>query len=369
MRYIISGGGTGGHIYPAIAIAKAVEKIDADAEILFVGAENRMEMEKVPQASYKIIGLPVAGFSRSNIFSNFKVGLLLLKSLRKAKKIIQEFNPDVAVGVGGYASGPVLKKAQKYGVPTILQEQNSYAGVTNKLLAKNAKAICVAYENMDKFFPAERIILTGNPLRESIKSYKTLSKKSAKNTLGFNCDRKLVVAIGGSLGARTINESIKAALPSIIENGADVLWQTGKRFFEEYQAISENYSSDRVKIVPYIENMETVYAAADIIISRAGASTISEIQYIGKPAVLIPSPNVAEDHQRKNAESLSSIQAAVTLLDKDAVSQMPEIITELIKNEDKLRMMSENVKKLSKPDADVEIAHIIFEIAQRNSKQ
>lgn len=364
MKYIISGGGTGGHIFPAIAIGKAIERLDPEADILFVGAENRMEMEKVPAAGFRIVGLPVAGFNRKNPFKNIQVILKLYKSLRKAKKVIKDFEPDVAIGVGGYASGPILKEAQKRKIPTLIQEQNSYAGVTNKLLAKNADRICVAYKGMEKFFPPEKILLTGNPLRpEIIEALKT-DKKEAKFNLGFDRDRILVVSVGGSLGALSMNEAVRNSLDTIRNSGANLLWQTGKRYFPEYGNFSADEKGCKIKIVPFLEDMGTVYAAADIIVSRAGASTISELQYLGKAAVLIPSPNVAEDHQRKNAEALSDVNAAVTVPDTSSSKELPEVLKELIGNKGKVDEISSNIKYLSKPDADEVIARMAIDLAE-----
>lgn len=366
MRYIVSGGGTGGHIFPALAIAKAIAKADKDARILFVGAENRMEMELVPAEGFDIVGLPVAGFSRSNPLKNFKVLLKLYKSMKKARKIIADFQPDVAVGVGGYASGPILKAAQKKGIPTVIQEQNSYAGVTNKLLAKKADRICVAYDNMDKFFPAEKITKTGNPLRPEIKNAGTIDSAEAKKKLGFNPNKPLVVALGGSLGARSVNEAMKASVKSILDKGGQVLWQTGKRFYDEYKDLDFGAPDGQVQIVPFVKGMDNLYAATDLLISRAGASTISEIQYLGIPAVLIPSPNVAEDHQRKNAEALSGFGAAVTVLDAEAVEKLPQTIADLLDDKQRMLEISKKVKAMGIGTADEKIADLVIKLGNRN---
>lgn len=363
MKYIISGGGTGGHIFPAIAIGKAIERLDPESEILFVGAEKRMEMEKVPAAGFEIVGLPVAGFNRKNPFKNIKVVYKLYKSLQKAKKIIKDFKPDVAIGVGGYASGPILKEAQKRGIPTLIQEQNSYAGVTNKLLAKKADKICVAYDGMEKFFPAEKITNTGNPLRPSIIEAKKIDKKEAKKKLGFKTDTPLVVCVGGSLGALSINEAMKKSLDGLKESGVNLLWQTGKRYHADYDIYNYEDKNTKISVVPFLEDMGNVYAAADIVVSRAGASTISELQFLGKPSILIPSPNVAEDHQRKNAESLSQINAAVMIPDAEASESLPKILKELIKDSRKLTDISENVLKMSKTGADENIARMAIDLA------
>lgn len=369
MKYIISGGGTGGHIFPAIAIGKAIERLDPDAEILFVGAENRMEMEKVPQAGFNIIGLPVAGFNRSKLHKNFAVILKFIKSLTKAKNIIKDFQPDIAIGVGGYASGPVLKAAQRKGIPTLLQEQNSYAGVTNKMLSEKADAICVAYDDMDRFFPADKIIKTGNPLRPNILEAMTLEKKAAKEKLGFNPAYPLVVVIGGSLGALSVNRAIAASLKSIVDAGASILWQTGKSYYEDFKKEADGFISDRVQIMPFINDMATVYGAADILISRAGASTISEIQCLGIPSVLIPSPNVAEDHQRKNAEALANVDAAIFVPDKDAQTTLTELLPELIKDTERLKRLADNARLMGQKDSDEKIAGIAIEIALKRKAE
>ena len=315
MKVLVSGGGTGGHIFPAISIANAVRRRHPDAEILFVGAEGRMEMERVPAAGYEIVGLPVAGFDRKRLWRNIGVLLKLYRSMRRAKKVLREFRPDIAVGVGGYASGPMLKEAQKAGVPTLIQEQNSYAGVTNKLLAAKAGKICVAYDGMERFFPAERIVKTGNPVRNDIVTNR-LRRDEAKRELGFNPNRLLVVAVGGSLGARTINDSMKEAVKGWLDAGVSVLWQTGRLYADECRQAVADIKDENLVVEPFVGRMDLVYRAADLIVSRAGASTISEIQLAGVPSVLIPSPNVAEDHQRKNAEALAKKGAAEMILDK-----------------------------------------------------
>lgn len=365
MKYIISGGGTGGHIFPAIAIGKALKKIDPEAELLFVGAENRMEMERVPKAGFNIVGLPVAGFNRKNPFKNIPVVFKLFKSLYRSRKIIRDFMPDIAIGVGGYASGPILKEAQRRHIPTVLQEQNSYAGVTNKMLAKRADAICVAYNGMDKFFPKDRIRLTGNPLRESISKVKEIGKEDAKGALGFNPNKKLLAIIGGSLGALTINESISDGIQKLLNSGCSILWQTGKRYYETYKHLVNESNKERLHIVPFIENIDIVYAAADLLISRAGATTISEIQCLGLPAILVPSPNVAEDHQRKNAEALSTRNAAITILDKYAMDKLVSQAIGLLNDESRLQELSDNVREMRIVGSDETIARIIVEIAKQ----
>lgn len=362
MKALISGGGTGGHIFPALSIANAIRRKYPDAEILFVGALGRMEMERVPAAGYKIIGLPVAGFDRKRPWRNFKVLLKLWKSMRLANKVLRDFRPDICVGVGGYASGPMLKAAQKKGIPTLIQEQNSYAGVTNKLLGAKAGAICVAYEGMDRFFPADRIHLTGNPVRHEIATA-SATPEEAKKELGFDTDRPLVVVVGGSLGARTVNEAMIASLGKILEAGACVLWQTGKlyadRCTEASKAIVEKYGPERVKVTPFVSRMDLVYRGADLMVSRAGASTISEIQLTGVPAILVPSPNVAEDHQRKNAQALASRDAAVMILDKDCVATLGDEVVALLNDPDRRKALGANALKMALPDADSKIlSHI-----------
>jgi len=351
-KILISGGGTGGHIFPALSIANAVKRRYPDADILFVGAIGRMEMERVPAAGYPIEGLPVAGFDRKRLWRNFGVLWKLWKSLRKARKIIREFKPDIAIGVGGYASGPVLKQAQKYGIPTLLQEQNSYAGVTNKLLAAKAKAICVAYDGMERFFPAEVIVKTGNPVRKDLGDC-SMTQSEAKSRLGFAPSDPLVLAVGGSLGARTVNEAIAASLPMLRDKGISLLWQTGRYGAPQFQAMAENY--DNVRATTFISEMDVAYRAADLVVSRAGAGTISELQNLGKASILIPSPNVAEDHQRHNAEALSTKGAAVMIPDADAVALLPETIIRLIGNPGEREKLSNEIGKMALRHADEKI--------------
>lgn len=361
-KILVSGGGTGGHIFPALSIANALVRRDANTEVLFVGAENRMEMERVPAAGYKIIGLPVSGFDRRRLWRNVKVLYRLFKSMRLAKKVLREFTPDIAIGVGGYASGPMLKAAQKRGIPTLIQEQNSYAGVTNKLLAQKADAICVAYDNMQRFFPSEKIIMTGNPVRSDILNVKH-SQSEAKTLLGFDPNRPLVLVVGGSLGARTINDSMALALDKITAAKASVLWQTGKLYAAECCPKAQGYQT--VKALPFISDMGIAYRAADIIVSRAGASTISELQLLGKPAILVPSPNVAEDHQRKNAQALADKNAAVMILDADCRNRLADEVVALLSNEDQRNQMSENVLKMALRDADEKIVDTIYKILNK----
>lgn len=363
LRILISGGGTGGHIFPAVSIAGAMQRRHPDAEILFVGALGRMEMERVPAAGYRITGLPVAGFDRKRLWRNFGVLLKLWRSLRKARKVLRKFSPDIAVGVGGYASGPTLKAAQRRGIPTLLQEQNSYAGVTNKLLAKKAGAICVAYEGMERFFPADKIILTGNPVRRAV-TEGTADRATARRSLGFDPERPLVLVVGGSLGARTINESVADSLDAWTAAGAQVLWQTGRLYADECRAVAQGHPD--VKATDFISDMATAYAAADIVVSRAGAGTISELQLLGKCAVLVPSPNVAEDHQRRNAEALSSRGAAVTVLDADARSQLTGTVRTLLDDPDRRAALEKECGKMALRDADEKIADRIDSLIMQN---
>ncbi|MDE6513620.1 MAG: undecaprenyldiphospho-muramoylpentapeptide beta-N-acetylglucosaminyltransferase [Muribaculaceae bacterium] len=360
-RFLISGGGTGGHIFPALSIANALRRRMPDCEILYVGAEGRMEMERVPAAGYEIIGLPVAGFDRKRLWRNIPVLFKLWKSLRLARKTVRDFRPDCAIGVGGYASGPTLKAAQKAGVPTLLQEQNSYAGVTNKLLAAKAKAICCAYSGMERFFPADAIVMTGNPVRADLLSCPK-SMAEAKTALGFDPEKPLVLVVGGSLGARTINEAMARALPAIAETGAQVMWQTGKLYLNEFAPIAAQFPA--VKASAFISDMAVAYRAADLVVSRAGAGTISELQLLGKPAVLVPSPNVAEDHQRKNAEALVREGAARMILDADARHALGPAVVDLLADADARATLGANAAKMALTDADEKIVDKILEICK-----
>lgn len=362
MKVIISGGGTGGHIFPALSIANALRRRMPECEILYVGALGRMEMERVPAAGYEIVGLPVAGFDRKRIWRNVSVLIKLWESMRLARKTVKDFAPDIAIGVGGYASGPTLKAAQKLGVPTLLQEQNSYAGVTNKLLAKKAKAICCAYPGMERFFPSESIVLTGNPVRADLMQC-TLTQAEAKTKLGFDSEKPLVLVVGGSLGARTINESLGAALKQITATGAQVMWQTGKLYIEEFAPIAAECKG--VKASAFISDMAVAYRAADLVVSRAGAGTISELQLLGKAAILVPSPNVAEDHQRKNAEALSMRSAAVMILDADARQMLGEEVCSLLGDEAKRRDLAKNALAMALTGADEKIVDKILEICKK----
>ena len=361
-KILISGGGTGGHIFPALSIANALKRRDPNTEILFVGAENRMEMERVPAAGYKIIGLPVCGFDRKRLWRNVKVLFKLWQSMRRARKILRDFQPDIAIGVGGYASGPMLKEVQKKGIPTLLQEQNSYAGVTNKLLAKNAGAICVAYDAMDRFFPAEKIVLTGNPVRANILNCE-LTQEEAKKQLGFDPQKKLLLIVGGSLGARTINESVANALDEILETGTQVMWQTGKIYIEDYKQMTEDKQG--VLATAFISDMNIAYRAADLVVSRAGAGTISELQLLGMPVILVPSPNVAEDHQRKNAQALEKQNAAVMILDVDCRTKLASEVNRLLADDMSRKSLSQNIKKMALINADEKIVDKIYELLKK----
>ncbi len=357
-RVLISGGGTGGHIFPAVAIANILRD-RLGAEILFVGADNRMEMEKVPAAGYDIIGLPVAGFDRRHLLRNFPVLLKLRRSIAKARRIVKDFRPDIAIGVGGYASGPTLKAAQKAGVPTLLQEQNSYPGVTNKLLAKHASKICVAYQEADRFFPADKIVLTGNPVRKDILD-SGMPPAEARKRFGLSPDRETVLFVGGSLGALTINESVEAGIRSLVDAGLQVIWQTGKNFGDRAEKAAE--AMPGVVATPFISDMAGAYAAATLVVARAGAGTISELELLGKPCILVPSPNVAEDHQTKNALALSTRGAALLVTDADSRSELIGKVIELAGNRTKLGEMSANISRLALRDSDSKIADEVVKI-------
>ena len=364
LRVIVSGGGTGGHIFPAVSIANAIKAEYPDAEILFVGAEGRMEMQRVPAAGYKIIGLPIAGFDRKNLLKNVVVLYKIAKSQWKARKIIKEFRPHVVVGVGGYASGPTLKTAGQMGIPTLIQEQNSYAGVTNKLLAKSAKKICVAYDGMERFFPAEKIIKTGNPVRQNLLDAK-VTKAEATESFGLDPKKHTVLVIGGSLGARTVNESILQHIEDIREaKDVQFIWQTGKYYSEEiHMALAKEDPVENMKVTDFISNMDNAYAAADLVISRAGASSISELCLLKKPCILVPSPNVAEDHQTKNALALSTKGAAIFVKDSDARNELIPLALKTVVDDAQLASLSENVGKLAYHDSAKKIADEVVKLA------
>jgi UDP-N-acetylglucosamine--N-acetylmuramyl-(pentapeptide) pyrophosphoryl-undecaprenol N-acetylglucosamine transferase len=360
-KVIISGGGTGGHIFPAISIANALRNLDPEIDILFVGAEGRMEMEKIPAAGYNIVGLPVAGFNRKNLFKNLAVLIKLLKSLSLARRIIRDYKPDVVVGVGGYASGPVLRQAGKLGIPILIQEQNSYAGIANKLLAKKASVICVAYDGMEKYFPGEKIIKTGNPVRQSFDNLGNL-REEACSFFGFNNKIPVVLVLGGSLGAGSINRSLSENLPVMINSDCQWIWQTGKFYYEDVNALVSVSSSGNITVRDFINRMDYAYAAADIIISRSGAGTISELCLVGKPVILVPSPNVAEDHQTKNALALSGKNAAILVPDNQAVSRIVQEAVALIKNIEKRKMLADNILKMAEKGADIKIASEVMKL-------
>lgn len=346
IRLIVSGGGTGGHIFPALSIANAVKAKCPEAEILFVGAENRMEMQRVPAAGYPIIGLPVSGFDRKNLLKNIAVLWRLMKSRRKARAIIRDFRPHVAVGVGGYASGPTLKEAGAMGIPTLLQEQNSYAGVTNKLLAKQAACICVAYEGMERFFPKEKIKLTGNPVRQNLLDA-AIAHDEAVTTFGLDPTKKTVLIVGGSLGARTLNESMLGAWDTLKESDVQFIWQTGKYYYEDITRQLKGRELKNVHVCDFISSMDAAYAAADLVISRAGAGSISEFCLLGKAVILVPSPNVSEDHQTKNALALVNKDAALYVKDADASNALIPLALDAVKDDERLSALSKNILTLA----------------------
>jgi UDP-N-acetylglucosamine--N-acetylmuramyl-(pentapeptide) pyrophosphoryl-undecaprenol N-acetylglucosamine transferase len=370
-RVIVSGGGTGGHIFPAVSIANAIKKQHPEAEILFVGAEGRMEMQRVPAAGYKIVGLPVRGLLRP-LWNPKNLGVMLdfFKSKRMVKKIIREFRPHVAVGVGGYASAPTLNAAYSMGIPCLIQEQNSYAGVTNKSLAKKAKVVCVAYNGMSRFFPASKIIMTGNPVRQNLLDNKT-TKEEARQSFGLDPNKKTVLIVGGSLGARTINESVLSHLEDIRQSDVQFIWQTGKYYSQSIaEALNKTDEVPNMKVMDFISSMDNAYAAADIVVSRAGASSISELCLLGKPCILVPSPNVAEDHQTKNAMMLSHRGAAILVKDKHAKETLIDVALKTVVDDLKLESLSGNVKALAFHNSADVIAAEVYKLAweYRNKK-
>ena len=364
LRVIISGGGTGGHIFPAISIANAIRQKRPDAQILFVGAEGRMEMQRVPSAGYEIKGLPIQGFDRKNLLKNVKVLYKVWKSQRMAKQIIRQFRPMVAVGVGGYASGPTLNKCAAMGVPCLIQEQNSYAGVTNKLLAKKAQKICVAYEGMERFFPKEKIVMTGNPVRQALLDTKT-SPEEARKAMGLDQNKKTILIVGGSLGARTMNESVLQHLDEIRQSGVQVVWQTGKYYHATIlEEMKKHPDMPMLKVMDFIADMGVAYRAADLVISRAGASSISEFCLLGTPVILVPSPNVAEDHQTKNAMALVNRQAALYVKDADAPKEVISLALQTVNDADKLQSLHENILKMALPNSADIIADEVIRMAK-----
>ena len=384
MKYLISGGGTGGHIFPAVSIANALRELDPQADILFVGALGRMEMERVPQAGYKIIGLPVRGFNRKQPWKNISVVWDLLRSMVQARRIVREFRPDVGIGVGGYASGAAMKVAAKMGVPILLQEQNGFAGVTNKLLKDDAQKICVAYEGMERFFPAEKILLTGNPVRQDLvhgSKEQAIAYLQKEYGVAFSLERPTLLIIGGSLGARTINQALLAGVQQLLDQGIQVIWQTGKTYYEQIRSQLSNcpgaqasppaklsncqLSNGPIVVTPFLTNMPDLYALADLVISRAGASSISELCLLGKPAILVPSPNVAEDHQTHNAMALVKKDAAVLVKDADAQQQLIPTALALLQDPARLSALSEHILTLAQPDSARRIAEEVIQLAKR----
>jgi UDP-N-acetylglucosamine--N-acetylmuramyl-(pentapeptide) pyrophosphoryl-undecaprenol N-acetylglucosamine transferase len=356
-RFIISGGGTGGHIYPAVAIANELKSRFPEAEFLFVGAKDKMEMQKVPQAGYAIKGLWIAGIQRKITLDNAMFPLKLTSSLLNSFKIIKKFKPDVVIGTGGFASGAVLKVASMLGIPTVIQEQNSYPGITNKLLAKKANKICVAYENLERFFPKDKMILTGNPVRQDL--INEASKSEAVACFKLDSNKKTLLVLGGSLGARRINQLIEKELDFLLSQNIQIIWQCGKLYLNDY---SKHNEKDNVQVVAFIDRMDLVYAAADVVISRSGASSVSELCIVGKPTIFIPSPNVAEDHQTKNAKAISDKNGAILIKESELETQFETIFSDLISNESKQLELSQNIKKLALPNATKQIADEIMKL-------
>ena len=352
-RVVISGGGTGGHIFPAIAIADEIKRRNPEVEILFVGAVGKMEMERVPKAGYSIEGLPIVGLQRKLTFSNFLLPFKLFNSLLKARRIIKNFKPQLVIGVGGYASGPTLKMAQLLGIPTVIQEQNSFPGKTNILLSKKASLICTAYTNLEQFFSKEKIRLTGNPVRQELRNIKT-SKEDALEVFGLSSTQKTALVIGGSLGAKTLNDAMLKSLEQISNGQLQFIWQCGKGYIDQInQSISK--VPEQIKLMPFISQIDAAYAAADIVVSRAGALSVSELCLVGKPVILVPSPNVSEDHQTKNAMALVSADSAILMRDVDAREDLVPALYALVENEDKKMELSSNIKALAKPNATEDI--------------
>lgn len=362
MRVIISGGGTGGHIYPAIAIADALKKTDRDIDILFVGAEGRMEMQKVPEAGYKIIGLPITGIQRRLTLKNLTFPFKLWSSIQKAKKIVKDFKPQVVVGVGGFASGPLLYAATKAGIPALIQEQNGYAGLANKWLADKVQKICVAYESMEKYFPKDKIILTGNPVRSDLKNT-SASREEALSFYRLDRTRPVILVIGGSLGARTINLSILKNLGLLEENGIQLIWQTGKFYYRDIQRQLTKVDQSDIRLLEFIKEMSLAYAASDVVVSRAGALSIAELCLVQKPTILVPSPNVAEDHQTKNAMALVRQQAAVLVRDHEAADRLVDEVVRLVRDPQRKLELTRNIGKMARPDAAEDIASEVLKLA------
>ncbi|MFI5151210.1 MAG: undecaprenyldiphospho-muramoylpentapeptide beta-N-acetylglucosaminyltransferase [Bacteroidia bacterium] len=367
-RVIISGGGTGGHIFPAIAIANALkEKCGGQIEILFVGAEGRMEMEKVPAAGYKIEGLWISGLQRKLSLKNVAFPFKVISSILKAKKIMKSFKPDAAVGTGGYASGPMLRVASNAGIPTLIQEQNSYPGITNRLLAQKVSRICVAYEGMEKYFPKSKIILTGNPVRQDILKLEGKRPRAAE-FFKLDPEKQTVLVIGGSLGARTLNESLCAGLEAFSNAGIQVIWQTGKQFYPAALEAVKAYEMNGIRAFDFISQMDFAYVLADVVISRAGASSVSELCLVKKACILVPSPNVAEDHQTKNAQALVTHQAAILVKDSDAGKELVSQAVALVKNTEMKKKLEVNISRLAFTDSAIVIANEILNLINNNKK-
>lgn len=364
LKFIVSGGGTGGHIFPALSIADGLKSRFPDCEILFVGAEGKMEMEKVPAAGYPIIGLPVAGFHRGELWRNLFFIPKLIRAMLKARKVVRDFRPDAVIGVGGYASGPVLRVAESLGIPTVLQEQNSFAGVTNKILGNKAHKICVAYDKMERFFPASKIIFTGNPIRQGLTSIVPKSEE-AKKYFDLTTDKPVVLIVGGSLGARVLNQSVLANIALIKDSDALVIWQTGKYYFADIQAQMKENPVENIRLMEFIPRMDLAYSLADIVVSRAGAGTISELCAVGATTILVPSPNVSEDHQTFNARSLVEKDAAILIKDSEAVETLIPAALSLLQDKSRGKKLSENIKKLATPNATADIVEVIASLLNK----
>jgi len=363
-RFIVSGGGTGGHIFPALAIAEGLKQRFPGSEILFVGALGKMEMEKVPAAGFPIVGLPVAGFHRGEIWRNLMFVPKLIASLWKARSVVRGFSPDCVIGVGGYASGPVLRVATQMGIPTLLQEQNSYAGVTNKLLGRKANKICVAYQNMDRFFPREKIVFTGNPIRKGLEGLVAKSEESLK-FFGLDSKKPVVLVVGGSLGARSLNNALRSRMELIRASDVQFLWQCGKIYYHEIKGEMDANPAGNVHLLEFIQRIDLAFAAADLVISRAGAGTISELCVVGKPVILVPSPNVAEDHQTANAKVLADRGAAVLIKDAEVNEKLVEAALALVKDKPKLNALADNIMKMGTPDATRDIVEVVASLLER----
>ena len=367
IKIIISGGGTGGHVFPAISIANALKVKDKDIDILFVGAIGKMEMEKVPAAGYKIVGLPVMGFHRKFTFKNFLFFYKLLSSMLKAGKVVTAFKPDVVVGVGGFASGPILRVASRRNIPALIQEQNSYPGVTNKILAKSVNKICVAYEGLEKYFPADKIILTGNPVRQDLENIYAKKEEALKH-FGLAGNKRTILIVGGSLGAKTVNLSLYNHIQKLIDSKVQILWQTGKAFYSKADELVKELKTSDIKVFSFISRMDLAYSVADLVVSRAGASTISELCLVHKPAIFVPSPNVAEDHQTKNAMALITHNAAMMVEDKDAEKKLVEAALDLIKDELRLNIYRDNIAKMAYKNSANVIADEILKLVGINDR-